>query len=192
MPWSFVPIKQCWMQWNLFTPDISLKVETILKFQKRDPVLKMVYKWITEKSRPVKKTLIIAGSPFLLYYYRTFPKLYIDENTKLITIKTQPLQINDDLPQYIGDNFSSHTSHFGLPLTMFRSACDKTMNTRKLIWILHILLLPNKISLHFSKNGYQFSFITALNAKLSNFLTMVSLWILRSIQLCFWRKRLHL
>ena len=47
-------------------PETPLNVETTLKYQKRDSLLKVVYKWITENSRPVAETPVKTASPPLL------------------------------------------------------------------------------------------------------------------------------
>ena len=46
-------------------PDISLIIERILKYQKRDPVLKFVSKGISENSKAFVKTHVITASRFL-------------------------------------------------------------------------------------------------------------------------------
>ena len=71
------------------------------------------------------KTPVITGGPFLLEYCRTFPNLYTDQNTKLITIKPPSLNKNDKLPQNADDNFSSQISRMCLPSNLFYSAFDK-------------------------------------------------------------------
>ena len=58
-------------------------------------------------------------------YCRLFQKLYKDEDTKLITIKTQSLRKKDKFPQYTDDILSSQESRFCSPLTVFQSAFDK-------------------------------------------------------------------
>ena len=52
----------------------SLNVGTKLKYQKRDPVLKIVCEWFTEESRPVVETPVITVGPFLLQLYHFFSK----------------------------------------------------------------------------------------------------------------------
>ena len=91
----------------LLPQDTLLNFETELNIGRRDLVVKILYNWIPEKSRPVLKTPVITASPFLLEYYRLFPNVYSIEMTKLITIKTQPLKNIDRLPQYTDDNISS-------------------------------------------------------------------------------------
>ena len=79
-------------------PDTALINEIKLKYQKRDPGLKFIGKWITENSHPMTKTPIITASPFLLEYYKIYPILYSDEHTGLINItKLPPLKNNDKL-----------------------------------------------------------------------------------------------
>ena len=78
--------------WLFFSPDIPLHIETILIYQKRDPVLEIVYKRITKISRPMIITLIITASLFLMENYRFFHILYIDEHYGLITFKNQLLK----------------------------------------------------------------------------------------------------
>ena len=48
--------------------ETPLNVETIPKYQEKDSLLKVVYKWITENSRPVAKTPDKTDSPPLLEY----------------------------------------------------------------------------------------------------------------------------
>ena len=45
-----------------------LKIETVLKCQKKYPALNFVYKWITENSWPVVESTILTSSRFLLEY----------------------------------------------------------------------------------------------------------------------------
>ena len=50
------------------SPDNSLTIGTKLNYLRRDPVLKIVYRWIIEISQPVMKTHIITARPFLREY----------------------------------------------------------------------------------------------------------------------------
>ena len=101
-------------------------MDTVLKNQKRDPALKILYNWITKSSRLVtKKTPNFTASLLLLECYGLPPNLYIDEHTRLITVKNQVLQNKDKLPQYTVDHLSSQDSRLCLPLTSFHSAFDK-------------------------------------------------------------------
>ena len=93
-------------------------------YQKNN-VLEIAYKWITEKSRPVVKTPILTASPFLLKNFRIFPNLFIDENGKLTTIKSQHLKNNEKFQQFNDDNLSSERITLSLPLSLFQSAFDK-------------------------------------------------------------------
>ena len=70
-----------------------------LNFQKTDPVLKFVFKSITESSSPTTKTPIVSASPSLLEYYRLFSSLNLDEHTELITFENQYLKIIDEFLQ---------------------------------------------------------------------------------------------
>ena len=106
-------------------PATPLSFEIILTYQIRYPVLKVVYKWITEKSGPAKKTPFTTATPFLLEFYRIFPSLYFGESTKLITIITQNLKNVDNLPQLTDDNLSSQISRSCLSLPLFQTAFDK-------------------------------------------------------------------
>ena len=99
--------------------------QAILKNQSRDPVLKIVYEWTTEHSRPVLRTPATTASQFLLENYLFFPNLRVHENIKLIFINTQPLKNNNELPQYTDDNLSSQISPLCLPLNLFYSAFNK-------------------------------------------------------------------
>ena len=96
---------------------------TKLKYQKRGPVLKTVYKWIFENLPPVVKTPVIIAS-LLLENYRIFPNLYIDENAKVTFTEAQLLKKKDKLPQYADDNLSSQNSRLCLTLTLFFSVFD--------------------------------------------------------------------
>ena len=50
-------------------PLTPFNIETILKDQQRDPVLKIMYERITEKARPSERTPIITASPYLLEFF---------------------------------------------------------------------------------------------------------------------------
>ena len=54
-----------------------MKNETIPKYHRRDPLLKIVYEWIIKNSRPVVKTAVLTDN-------RLFPKKYTGENIKLM------------------------------------------------------------------------------------------------------------
>ena len=102
-----------------------MKIETILKYQKKEPVLKIARKRTTEKSRPFVKTPFITASPIFLERYRIFADLHFDENTKLITIKLPCLKSVYKLPQYAEVVVFSRISRLCLPLFLFYSAFDK-------------------------------------------------------------------
>ena len=87
-----------------------MDIETILKFEERDPVVKIVNEWITGNSHPMTKTPNTTGSSFSLKFYRLVSCLYIDELTGLITIKNQLLKNKDKLRQGTDDNLSSQKS----------------------------------------------------------------------------------
>ena len=83
-----------------------MKIETILKYQKIDVVLKILYQRITESSTVVTKTPIITASHFLDSYW-LFPNLQLDEHNGLITFLNQLLENSDELPQFTDDMLSS-------------------------------------------------------------------------------------
>ena len=85
----------------------------------------MVLKWITERSCLVVKTTVITASLFLFKHQRIFSNLYFDENTKLKTIKSASLKINDEPPPYTEDNLSPQISRLCQPLNLFYPAFDE-------------------------------------------------------------------
>ena len=114
------------------------------------------------------KTPIITASSTLLYYYRVFFILYIDEVTGRITIKNQFLKSFDKIRQNTDDNLSPQDSRLCIPLALLHSAFDKLHEQPHSVlhipqgnfnqWI-HILNL---------KNAYHFSFMFVLTAKWIN------------------------
>ena len=140
----------------------SIKKETILKYQKRDRNLKILQNWPTQKSHSVTKTPLTTASPFLLEYYRFFPKHYSDEHAGLITIQNQFLKHYDKLPQYTDDNLFSLISCGWLCFTLHLT---KFMNLLMLVCILPNMNSTNINIFHFCKIVYHFWFMFALIAE---------------------------
>ena len=96
-----------------------MNMQTTLKNQERDLVLKTLYKWLTENSRHVTKAPFITASPFLLETYRFFPNVYFDKYVGLITFN---LKNNEKLTQYTVDMVCSQDPRLCLQLILFHSS----------------------------------------------------------------------
>ena len=87
MLWSIFFQTHITIQIIHFSPFAPLEENTKLNCQKTLD-LEVVHNWLTGKSLPVTETSIFTASPFLLEIYRTFPNLYIDEQTIMLLQKT--------------------------------------------------------------------------------------------------------
>ena len=101
----------------------------------------------------LQKTPAITASSILWEFYRVLPNLYVDEITKLIKIKTQPLRYKKNFPQNTHDNFSSQTSRVCLPQTLFFLLSINFINSLMLVCILHKISSIGVIMFHFCKKS---------------------------------------
>ena len=81
---------------GFFLPDdFSLELHTLQLQQTQDPVLKRVYHWIPQNTKPEYPTPLIHGSPFLHANYKIFSHFFIDDGTNLISVYTKIKSFSD-------------------------------------------------------------------------------------------------